>query len=366
MPKISDIIGCIEAFAPRALQEPWDNCGLQTGRTDVECAGAMLCVDATPAVVAEAVAAGCNLIISHHPVIFKPFKSLTGRTLSERTIMAAVTAGVAIYSCHTALDNVEGGTSWVMAGMLGLTGVKPLTPGAGHTLNLTVFVPESHADAVAAAMWQAGAGHIGNYDSCSFSTSGTGTFRPLPGSNPAVGSHGEVHREPERRLEVIVPDWKLTQVERAMLAAHPYEVPAYESVPVAAGRPLAALGTVGNLPAPVTARELVDKVKLTFGSPVARCTVHSAGKPVGRVALCGGSGSSMIGDAIAAGADAYITADTTYHTFLDRAADILIVDIGHWESENCTKLIFYHAVTKKFPNFAVRYSKVETNPIVYL
>lgn len=367
MPLIREIIAAIEEVAPRSLQESYDNCGVQTGATGTECTGVLIAVDATPAVIAEAVETGCNLVVTHHPVIFKALKRLTGATLNERTVMAAIRAGVTVYACHTSLDNTPGrGTSFEMARMLGLADVTTLAPGNGDVEKLTVFCPAGYCDAVERAMWQAGAGHIGNYDCCSFQGEGIGSYRPLAGSRPWTGTPGELHREAERRLEVIVPRWRLGAVVAAMKAAHPYEVPAWESVAVTTGQPLSGLGAVGNLPTPLTAGELVERVKRTFGSPVARCSAADMSMSVGRVAMTGGSGSSLIDAAVASGAQAYITSDTGYHVFEERAEDIFIIDIGHYESEECTKMIFYHIVTEKFPNFAVRKSLKEKNPIQYL
>lgn len=260
--KVGDIIDAIEAVAPNSLQEGWDNTGLLVGRRDADCRGVMLCVDVTPDIVLEALEAGCDMIVSHHPLIFKGLKRLNGDGRVERSVELAVKNGVAIYCCHTSIDNASGGVSWVMANRLGATGCEVL----------------SHQ----------------------------------------AGSDG-----------------------------------------------LTGLGVIGGFNEPLTADRLVERVKRSFGSPVARCS-RCPEVEISRVAMCGGSGSEFIADAIAAGAQAYITSDTRYHDFVDYGEKIFIVDIGHFESEECTKEIFYQIITEKFPNFAVRYSVIETNPISYL
>lgn len=368
MPLIKDIISAIEQYAPLSLQEGYDNSGLQVGDRESECTGVLLCVDVTPAVIDEAVAAGANLVISHHPVIFKGLKRLTGATVNEQAVIKAVLGGVAIYSAHTSMDNAPSGVSAEIGRRLGLENMKVLDPQRDKIFKLSVFVPHAHVDRVREALFAAGAGHIGNYDSCSYSLRGEGTFRALDGANPFVGSKGEVHSEPETRVEVIVPAWRRLQVERALIEAHPYEEPAYEFVMTDNLSLITGSGVVGDLSAPLSAKELVESVKEAFGSPVARCSSPEAAPSplIRRVALCGGAGGFLAGKAIAAGADAFITSDTRYHDFVELANDIFIVDIGHFESEQCTKSIFYRIVTEKFPNFAVQYSKIEKNPIFYL
>lgn len=365
--KIADIIGVLEQAAPRALQEDYDNSGLQLGDAGSVCSGVLLSVDVTPAVVAEAVANGCNLIVSHHPLLFKGLKNITGRTDVERCVTLAIKNDIAIYSAHTSLDNARGGVSFEMASMLGLSDCRPLEPLSGRFMKLVTYVPGSHADTVREAIFDAGAGRMGNYDSCSYNISGNGSFRALDGADPFVGSIGELHFEDEVRIEVIVPTWKADAVERALIDSHPYEVPAYEFVRIENPCRSLGAGCVGNLASPMIPAEFVDLVKARFVSPVARCTsVINTDRPVFKVALCGGSGGSLISRAVASGADAYITSDTRYHDFVDYSDKILIVDIGHHESESCTKQIFYRLITDFFPNFAVRYAHTDLNPINYV
>lgn len=234
--------------------------------------GVLLCVDPTPGIVAEAAERGCNLIISHHPLFFKGIKRLTGTTLVERTAIAAISAGIAIYSCHTSVDNAAGGVSWEMARRLGVKVLSVLQPRKADMLKLSVMVPESHADEVRLALFDAGAGRMGNYDCCSYNTSGTGTFRALEGADPYVGELLTLHREPEVRIDTVMPSRLRDRVEQALIQAHPYEVPAYEFIGLDNMSATTGSGVIGTLDSPVTPQELIRRVKAAFGSPVARCT----------------------------------------------------------------------------------------------
>ncbi len=366
---IGEILAQVEQFAPPAYQESWDNTGLQVGTRAAECSGVLLCVDVTPAIVEEAISKHCNLIISHHPLIFKGLKRITGATPVEVSVLNAIAAGVSIYSCHTAVDNTPGGVSYAMAERLGLTVRRALSPIAPRCCKLSVMVPEREAESVRMAMFDAGAGQLGNYDCCSFNVSGTGTFRANAGANPFVGEIDELHYEPEVRVDVLVPTWLKSKVESAMLEVHPYEVPAYEFVDITNPDPHIGSGVIGTYDQGVTPSQLIDKVKKAFNSPVVRCTHFDADDKellITRVALCGGAGGSFIGDAISSGAQVYINSDTRYHDFVDYQDKILIIDIGHFESEECTKDIFYQIITQKFTNFAVYKSQLEINPINYI
>ena len=363
---IADVTSAIEKIAPLALQEDYDNCGLQVGNRDEECTGAILCVDVTPSIVDEAVARGCNLIISHHPLIFKGIKRLTGASLVEKTVMKAVRAGVAIYSSHTAIDNATNGVSWEMARRLNVVDVETLVPQQGKLLKLSVMVPNAYCEVVKTAIFSVGAGTIGDYDCCSFSAQGEGSFRALSGANPFVGQVGEVHYEPETRIDVILPRWLKNRVEATLVEVHPYEEPAYEFIAIENDSKLIGSGVVGVLSAPIKLSQLIKQIKETFNSPMVRCNTAEVEHEVSKIAMCGGSGAFLIRDAITKGAQVYITSDVKYHDFVDYKNDIIIVDIGHFESEQCTKNIFYREIQEKFPNFALYYSDIEKNPINYL
>ena len=363
---IADVTSAIEKFAPLALQEDYDNCGMQVGDSNEDCTGAILCVDVTPAIVDEAISRGCNLIISHHPLIFKGLKRLTGSSQVEQSVIKAVKAGVAIYSCHTAIDNVANGVSWEMAHRLNVVDVKTLDPQHGKLLKLSVMVPNTHCEAVKTAIFDAGAGMIGNYDCCSFSVHGEGSFRALLGANPFVGQVGEVHHEPETRIDVVLPRWLKDQVERALIEVHPYEEPAYEFVVIENDSRFSGSGIVGKFSTTISLSQLISRVKEAFGSPIVRCNVADDGQDISSIAMCGGSGAFLIKKAISLGAQVFITSDTKYHDFVDYKNDIIIIDIGHFESEQCIKNIFYRIIQEKFPNFALYYSELEKNPINYL
>lgn len=336
----------------------------------MECSGALLCVDVTPAVVEEASSKGCNLIISHHPLIFRGLKRLTGSTPQEVAIMNAVSLGISIYSSHTAIDNAPAGVSAHMAAMLGATVHRALVPMSANLLKLTVYVPVSHAESVRMALFDAGAGSLGHYDCCSFNTAGTGTFRADSEAHPFVGEANELHRENEQAIHVIVPQHLRTQVEDVVREVHPYECPALDWLLLLNMADDCGTGVYAILDNALTPQQLVQRVKTIFGSPTARCTDYTAAMDddtkIRRIAICGGSGAQFIPQAIAAGAQAYITSDIKYHDFLDNAHRIFLIDIGHFEAEKCTKDLFYNLITQKFPNFAVIKSTTAQNPILYL
>jgi dinuclear metal center YbgI/SA1388 family protein len=362
---IKDIINEIEALAPLPLQEGFDNAGVQVGDVRQEASGALLCLDVTEAVVDEAIAKGCNLIISHHPLAFKPFKSLTGHTYIERCLMKACKYDLVVYAAHTNLDNAQGGVNYRLAEMLGLRNVHILSPQKNALLKLVVFVPEAHAGAVRSALFAAGAGHIGNYDACSFNVSGEGTFRAGENCHPFCGEIGNLHHEKELRIETILPAFRKSVVTRALLAAHPYEEPAFDFYPLANTWDTVGSGIVGELPESEEATVFLLGIKELFQ---AACVKHSAltGRPVRKVAVCGGSGAFLIPEAIAAGADVFITGEARYNDFHDVENKILLAVIGHYETEICTKEIFYTLISKKFPTFALHFSNVNSNPVKYL
>lgn len=363
---IGHIIHELEKAAPPALQEGYDNTGLILGNAQNECTGVLISVDVTEAVVEEAINEGCNLIIGHHPLIFSGLKRLTGSTPQQRTVLKAIRAGISVYACHTSLDSTRGGVSQRMASMLGLTEVEPLEPVSDQMVKLQTYVPTAHLEDVRHALFDAGAGHIGNYDSCSYTIAGQGTFRALTGADPYVGSINELHTEAEECLQMILPRWRKNAVESALRQVHPYEEPAYEFIAVDGSLPGCGLGAVGNLKQSVTVQEFAEMIKQTFGSPTVRSNATDFSAPVRRVALCGGSGASLIKRAIGAHAQVMLTSDVKYHDFTDMAGVITIMDIGHHESENCSKTIIFDIISEKFPNFAVRYAQSDVNPIKYL
>jgi dinuclear metal center YbgI/SA1388 family protein len=364
MTKLKEIIAALEEAAPLSLQESYDNSGLQVGDPAMKVSGILITLDVTEEVLAEAEKLGFNLVVSHHPVIFKGLKSITGKNAPERLVRTAIRKELAIYSGHTNFDAVAGGVNTYMANRLGLVEQEILETADGQLKKLVVFVPHKHLEQVRKAMFDAGAGHIGAYDSCSFNLEGKGTFRASSDSNPYVGETGKLHQEPETRLETIVPVHLLGKVLQAMTAAHPYEEVAYDIYPLENTDFRKGMGMVGRLKDPMDEIDFLGHVKDRFQTGVIR---HSAlrGKQVEKVALCGGAGSFLLSRAIASGADVFLTGDVKYHQFFDTEGRIVILDIGHFESEQFTRELFYDLLMKKFPKFAIRLSETETNPIKY-
>ena len=363
MPTIRQIIALIEEFAPLQLQESYDNAGLQVGDASLPATAALLCVDVTEAVVDEAIELGANLIIAHHPLLFRPLKRIVGSNYIERVVMKALRHDIAIYAAHTNLDAVAVNHVW--AQKLGLANVEVLQPIANMLYKLVTYVPVAQAQEVKSALFAAGAGTIGAYDCCSFTSNGEGSFRAGEGTSPYCGEQGVLHHEPESRVEVILPAYLKGRVVRALFAAHPYEEPAYDLIPIANEYTRAGIGVVGDLSQPMGVYDLLQRIKEQTGCAMLRHTA-TADKEVKRVALCGGAGSSLIGNALAAKADIFITGEIGYHQFFGYENSMILAEVGHYESEQHTKDIFCEVITKKIPNFATYYTKVETNPIKYL
>lgn len=363
--KIKEIVGALERFAPLPLQDGFDNAGLQIGLTDVEATGALLCLDVTEAVLDEAITLGYNLVISHHPLIFKGYKSITGKDYVERCILKAIKNEIVIYSAHTNLDNVMGGVNYKIAEKIGLHEVNVLAGKEESLLKLVTFVPSEHIEKVRSALFKAGCGNIGNYDSCSYAVEGLGTFRAGEGTNPYCGNIGELYSEPEIRLETILPSFKMNEVMKTLIQAHPYEEPAFDFYPVKNVWGQAGSGIIGQLKEPMTELEFLKLVKKTFE---VGCVKHNklSGKLIEKVALCGGAGAFLIPKAIAQGADVFITGEIRYHEYFGHENNILLAEIGHYESEQYTKEILYSIIENTFPNFQIQISKVNTNPIKYL
>ena len=365
MPRIQQIIDFLEQIAPPALQEDYDNSGLLVGEPHAEVDKVLVSLDVTEEVVAEAVASGAGLIVSHHPIVFRPLKRITGRNEVERTVMAALRAGIGLYAIHTNLDNVAHGVNAMMCRKLGLEGMRVLRPADGTLAKVVTFVPGDYSEAVKAAMFSAGGGQIGAYDECSFSHPGEGTFRAGEGANPFVGQQGEQHTEAEIRLEMVVERWNVRRVIAAMKRAHPYEEVAHDVVLLDNAHPTAGSGGIGAFSEPMGWNAFVDLVKSAFGAPVIRHTEPPKGD-IKTVALCGGTGSFLLPYAIRNGADVFLSSDFKYHEFFGTEGRITIADIGHAEAEGGISqwLVDQLAEFKLgFPNFAVLLSEVRTNPI---
>ncbi|MCK5136154.1 MAG: Nif3-like dinuclear metal center hexameric protein [Bacteroidales bacterium] len=362
--QLKEITSYLESLAPVSLQESYDNSGLQVGDRDMKVNGILITLDVTEQVLEEAAELGFNLIVSHHPVIFGGLKSVTGKSATERVVMKAIKNEIAIYSGHTNFDAMMGGVNSAMANRLGLTNQKILDPMTGQLKKLVVFVPDGHLDEVRSAIFEAGAGHIGAYDRCSFNLEGKGTFRGLEETHPFVGEKGKMHQEPETRVETILPAHITGRVVKAMISAHPYEEVAYDIYPLENVFEGAGMGMVGELKDSIDEEIFMSFVKDRFGTSVIRHSVL-LGKPVKKVAICGGAGSFLLGKARLSGADVFVTGDFKYHQFFDADGEIVVMDMGHFESEQFTRELFYDLLMKKFPKFAVRISEIDTNPIKY-
>ena len=362
--KIKEVIDALEKFAPLPLQDDFDNAGLQIGLTDAEVTGALLCLDVTEAVVKEAIGLGYNLIIAHHPLLFKGLKTITGKNYVERCVMEAIRNEITIYAAHTNLDNAFGGVNYKMAEKIGLKNIQVLEPKANSLLKLVTYVPVEQADSVRQALFQAGCGHIGDYDACSYNVHGEGTFRAGEGTYPFCGKIGELHIEKEIRIETILPSFLRRNVERALIASHPYEEPAYDFYSLQNEWKQAGAGVLGDLEEPMDESDFLRKIKKTFE---VGCVKHTRlkGRRIERVALCGGAGAFLLPKAIGK-ADVFITGEIRYHDYFYYENDILVAEIGHYESEQYTKEIFNSIIQDLFPTMEVRMSRINTNPINYL
>jgi dinuclear metal center YbgI/SA1388 family protein len=361
---IRDIINELESFAPTAYAEDFDNVGLLTGSPDAEVTGILVTLDTLEAVVEEAMTNNCNLIVSFHPIIFSGLKKLTGRNYVERTVLKAIKNDIAIYAIHTALDNSFKGVNDMICEQLGLKNRKILIPQSGSIKKLLTFVPKQNAAEVREALFAAGAGSIGNYDHCSFNLIGSGSFRGNEESNPVMGRKGEIHYEEETQIGITFPKHLERSVLNALFESHPYEEVAYEITTLENKNQHIGMGMIGELEEEAPEMAFLEQVKKIFGTG---CIRHSAllQKPVKKVAVLGGSGSFAIGNAAAAGADIYLTADLKYHDFYKAGQKLVLADIGHYESEQYTKNLLAAFLKKNFANFAIVLSNTNTNPIKY-
>ncbi|KAA9346111.1 Nif3-like dinuclear metal center hexameric protein [Adhaeribacter soli] len=364
MTKIKEVISVLEKLAPLAWQESYDNAGLQTGNPKDEVEGVLITLDCTPEVVDEAIANNCNLIIAHHPVIFKPLKRLTGSNHVEQTIIKAIQNNIAIYASHTNLDSVLGGVNSKIADKLGLQKTKILSQKKEALIKLVTFAPKENTEAVLQAMHEAGAGQIGDYKNCSYHASGEGRFLPTAEADPHIGEPGKPEKVEEDRIEVLVPAYLQGKVVDALVAAHPYEEVAYDLYSLKNAYQEVGAGMIGELEEALGLEEFISHLKTTMEISGLKHTVSGPEK-IKKVAVCGGAGSFLMSDALKMGADAFVTADLKYHEYFQTEGRLHVFDLGHYESEVFTKEIFYDLILKNFSNFAVCLSKINTNPVRY-
>ncbi|MEM8566837.1 MAG: Nif3-like dinuclear metal center hexameric protein [Bacteroidota bacterium] len=365
MTRIKDLIQELESVAPRAYQESYDNSGLLVGNPNTAVKGVLITLDVTEEVVNEAVDTSCNVIIAHHPIIFNGLKSLTGKNYVERTVISAVKNDIAIYAIHTNLDNVHAGVNKKICDKLGLINTQILKPKNQILSKLVTFIPVNSTKTVLAALHKAGAGQLGNYENCSFTLEGTGSFTSNKHADPSIGSKGVSEKVTENRVEVIFPNYKAKEIIKTLNQAHPYEEVAYYLHNLENENQEVGSGMIGELKNEINSTDFLHYLKEKMELNCIRHTKICHDK-IRRVAVCGGSGSFLLRAAKAKNADIFVTSDFKYHEFFDAENSIIIADIGHYESEVFTKELLHEILREKFDKFALNLSNVETNPIRYI
>ncbi len=362
---VQEVIDHLQELAPLAYAEDFDNVGLLVGNKNNPVKGILVTLDTIESVIDEAIDNNCNLIVSFHPIVFKGLKKITGKTYVERVVMKAIKHDIAIFAIHTALDNALQGVNSIICDTLGLQNKTILIPQKNTLKKLTTYVPKANAEMLRKALFEAGGGHIGNYDSCSFNTEGKGTYRGNEASNPTLGNKGELHYEPETKITLTFQKHVESKLLSTLFKVHPYEEVAYEVTTIDNFNQTIGMGMVGVLNKAQSEEQFLNHVKTTMKSS---CVRHSEllNKPIKKVAVLGGSGSFAINAAKASGADLFITADLKYHDFFTAEGKIIVADIGHYESEQYTKNFLVDYLSKKITNFAIILSKTNTNPVKYL
>ena len=361
---IKEILAELEKLAPLPYQEDYDNAGLLVGSPETEVTGILFTLDITEDIVDEAIHKHCNLIVAHHPVIFKGLKKLNGKNYVERTVIKAIKNDIALYATHTNLDHVVGGVNWQIAKRLGLQNIKVLAPKKQVLTKLAFFCPIENTMNILEALFEAGAGEIGEYRNCSFRSEGSGTFLPGENANPVIGARGDLETVREHRVEVMLPSHLQARVLSALRRTHPYEEVAYYMSALENENQEVGAGAVGELPEAMDTADFLAYLKGNMEASVIKHT-EPTGRKIRRVAVCGGAGSFLLRNAISAAADVYVTADYKYHEFFDAEGRIMICDIGHYESEVFTKNLLHDYISGKFSNFALCLSEISTNPVRY-
>ena len=362
--RIREITEFLESIAPLSYQESYDNAGLIVGSPDQEVDKVLISLDAIESVVDEAISKKCQLIIAHHPIVFRGLKKINGKNYVERTVIKALKNDIAIYAIHTNLDNVHTGVNRKIGQKLGLKDLKILSPKRELLSKLVTYCPRENVDQVLKALHEAGAGAIGDYSHCSFTTVGHGQFKPLENADPHLGKPDQLEAVEEMKIEVQLTEDIEREVLAALFKSHPYEEVAYFLTKVANENQTVGSGMVGTLTEPLEGDDFLDYVKEKMALHTIRYT-KLPGRKIKKVALCGGAGSFLLGAARSAGADAFITADFKYHEFFDAEDRLTILDIGHYESEVFTKDLLSELLTGKFTNIAPVLSEVDTNPVRY-
>ncbi len=362
--KLKAITQFLEHQFPLSLQESYDNSGLLIGNLEMEITGVLICLDSIEKIVDEAIEKSCNLIIAHHPIIFKGLKKMTESNYIERVVSKCIKNDIALYAIHTNLDNHFEGVNKEIANRIGLKNLRILKPIQGNLSKLTVFVPKDALEKLDEAIFKAGGGQIGNYSECHFRTEGTGTFKGNENSNPQIGNKNVREAFEEFRVEYLVSNYNLRTVLNAMNTAHPYEEVAYEIYPIQNSNQFEGAGMIGELETEQDEIAFLTQLKTTFRCDVIRHT-QLLGRKIKKVAVCGGSGSFLLSKAIQQKADIFITGDFKYHEFFDAENKLIIADIGHFESEQFTTNLLAERMKENFTNFAIHLTEHNTNPINY-
>ncbi|MBQ3863947.1 MAG: Nif3-like dinuclear metal center hexameric protein [Schwartzia sp.] len=334
MVKCQVVMDAMERLAPKKLAEDWDNPGLLVGSPSQEVNKVLVCLDVRDEVIDRAVEGGYDMIVSHHPLIFRSMKKIRTDLPDGRKLARLLKHDIAVFAAHTNLDIARGGVNDVLAERCGLGELQPFdTTGEEKLVKLAVYVPRDYADAVRDAIFSAGAGHIGNYSECSFNVDGKGTFKPLEGTHPFIGTEGTREAVDEVRIETIFPSMLKGKVVRELVKAHPYEEPAYDLYPLANKGAVYSLGRIGSVEAPVTLDVFAARVKEGLGADSIR-VVRAGERLIKKAALCSGSGAEFIEKAAFMGCDVYITGDVRYHD-AQRAVElgIHVIDAGHFPTE---------------------------------
>ncbi|WP_323756163.1 Nif3-like dinuclear metal center hexameric protein [Roseivirga sp.] len=364
MVKIKEIIEVLEKLAPPVYQESYDNSGLITGDKNWDVSGVMVSLDCIESVIDDAIAKKCNLIVAHHPIVFKGLKKLNGKNYVERTIIKAIKNDIAIYAIHTNLDNVYLGVNQKIANQIGLVNTRILAPKKQVLEKLVVFIPKDDSNRVLNALHAVGAGEIGNYSHCSFKLNGTGSFKPNERANPAIGERDQLEHVNEDRVEIMYPNHLSGKVIHTLKETHPYEEVAYYISQLENENQEVGAGMIGQLEKEMTSYEFLNHLKQSMQLSSIRYTAKNVDS-IKTVALCGGAGSFLLASAMAKNADAFVTGDFKYHEFFDGEGKTMIADIGHYESEKFTKELLHSLLTEKFANIATYLTEVNTNPVLY-
>jgi len=362
--KLAALLLILEEMAPLAYAEDFDNVGLLVGDKNQEISGILVCHDALEQVIEEAIAKKCNLVVCFHPILFSGLKKITGKNYVERAIIKAIKNDVAIYAVHTALDNHQNGVNKIFCEALGLKNTKILIPKENFIKKLVTYTIPENAEKLRNALFDAGAGKIGNYEDCSFNSQGIGTYMGNENSNPEIGERFEFVENTEIKIEVTFEKHLEAKILKALFANHVYEEVAYEVYQLTNKHQNIGLGMVGELPKSLSETDFLSLVKEKIQTGGIR---HSAflNKSIQKVAVLGGSGSFAISAAIASGADAFLTADLKYHQFYEAENRLLLADVGHFESERFTKNYIVDYLKEKITNFAIILSEENTNPVQY-